>query len=83
MFLLWGLGERELSSVREAGEATMKPYYSEDGIEIFHGDCREAIRNLPAVDCVVSDPPFGVRVEDWVITYLDKYSWATPEMSNC
>lgn len=36
----------------------MKPYYSEGGIEIFHGDCREVLLTLPAVDCVITDPPY-------------------------
>lgn len=36
----------------------MKPYYQQDGITIFHGDCREI---LPALqyDCILSDPPWG------------------------
>lgn len=36
----------------------MKPYYDQDGIRIYHGDCRDA---LPiACDSVVTDPPYGV-----------------------
>jgi site-specific DNA-methyltransferase (adenine-specific) len=36
----------------------MKPYYEQDGIVIYHGDCREV--ELPSVDLVLTDPPYGV-----------------------
>jgi len=40
----------------------MDPYYSDDLVTIYHGDCREI---LPAVsyDSVVTDPPYGVNQE--------------------
>ena len=34
----------------------MKPYYEEDGVVIYHGDCREVLPNLEAVDSVITDP---------------------------
>lgn len=37
----------------------MKPYYDEDGITIYHGDCRELLP-LVAFDVIVSDPPYGI-----------------------
>src|SRR6185295_8328980 len=36
----------------------MKPYYSEDGITIFHADCRELLHTLN-VALVLTDPPYG------------------------
>ncbi len=42
----------------------MKPYYEHDGIQIFHGDCRDLLKTLPAgsVQTVVTSPPyFGLR----------------------
>lgn len=36
------------------------PYYDEDGITIFHGDCREILPHLPKVDLVLTDPPYGI-----------------------
>jgi site-specific DNA-methyltransferase (adenine-specific) len=40
----------------------MTPYYEQDGIVIYHGDCREVLPTLPAggAHVVVSDPPFGI-----------------------
>jgi len=37
----------------------MKPYYEHAGITIFHGDCREILPQLPKVDAVITDPPYG------------------------
>jgi DNA modification methylase len=37
----------------------MKPYYEQDGITIYHGDCREILPTLPKVDLVLTDPPYG------------------------
>ncbi len=39
----------------------MKPYYEQDGITIYHGDCREVMRDFDAgsVDAVVTDPPYS------------------------
>ena len=41
----------------------MKPYYQEDGITIYHGDCRKILPTLPAVDLVLTDPPYGIGVD--------------------
>jgi site-specific DNA-methyltransferase (adenine-specific) len=40
----------------------LKPYYSENGITIYHGDCREILPTLPKVDLILTDPPYGVRL---------------------
>jgi site-specific DNA-methyltransferase (adenine-specific) len=37
----------------------MKPYYDHAGITIYHGDCREILSGLAAVDMIFTDPPFG------------------------
>lgn len=43
----------------------MTPYYDHDGIEIYHGDCREVLNDLypmgtgwGAGECVIVDPPW-------------------------
>lgn len=40
----------------------MKPYYQDDSVTIFHGDCRELLPQLDAVDVVVADPPYGISL---------------------
>jgi site-specific DNA-methyltransferase (adenine-specific) len=35
----------------------VKPYYQEDGITIYHGDCREW---MPSCELLVTDPPYGI-----------------------
>ena len=36
----------------------VKPYYSDDHVTIYHGDCLELLPALPMVDLVVTDPPY-------------------------
>lgn len=36
----------------------IKPYYDHAGIQIYHGDCREVLSQLPKVDLVLTDPPY-------------------------
>lgn len=38
----------------------MTPYYSQDGIVIYHGDCREVLPCLTTPAAIVTDPPFNV-----------------------
>lgn len=37
----------------------MKPYYEQDGITIYNGDCREILPHIKA-DLVLTDPPYGI-----------------------
>jgi site-specific DNA-methyltransferase (adenine-specific) len=37
----------------------VKPYFEQDGITIYHGDCREILPTL-SVKAIVSDPPYGM-----------------------
>ena len=37
----------------------MKPYFEEDGITIYHGDCREILPTLPPCDLICTDPPYN------------------------
>lgn len=39
---------------------SIAPYYDQNGITIYHGDCREVLPTLPKVDLVLTDPPYGI-----------------------
>lgn len=40
-----------------------RPYYDEAGITIYHADCREIFPELPKVDLVLTDPPYGIGMD--------------------
>lgn len=37
----------------------MNPYYSDDFVTLYHGDCRDLLPSIEA-DVVVTDPPYGM-----------------------
>jgi site-specific DNA-methyltransferase (adenine-specific) len=40
----------------------IKPYYEEEGIVIYHGDCRDILPHIEPVDLVLTDIPFNVNL---------------------
>ena len=36
------------------------PYYEDSAVRLYLGDCREILPALPAVDLVLTDPPYGI-----------------------
>jgi DNA modification methylase len=44
----------------------MEPYYADDSVTLYHGDCLDVLPQLPSVDLVLTDPPYGV-------TYASNY----------
>ena len=42
----------------------IKPYYEENGITIYHGDCREIAPTLGCFDLLLTDPPYGISVAE-------------------
>jgi DNA modification methylase len=40
----------------------VKPYYEQDGIVIYHGDCREILPTLGTFDLLLTDPPYGIGI---------------------
>lgn len=53
----------------------MTPYYSDDLVTLYHGDCREwlAAQGDRSVDCVITDPPFDERTHNMVRTNRHGY----------
>lgn len=38
-----------------------KPYYQDDAVTIYHGDCREIVPCLGRFDLLLTDPPYGIN----------------------
>jgi site-specific DNA-methyltransferase (adenine-specific) len=36
----------------------VKPYYQDEFVTLYHGDCRDVLPSLPDVDLVLTDPPY-------------------------
>lgn len=56
----WVFHSVPTSCQQEGSNALPTPYYEQDGITIYHGDCREILPQLGPVDVVFADPPYGV-----------------------
>lgn len=37
----------------------MRPYYADDHVTIYHGDCREVLPNVSACEVLLTDPPYS------------------------
>jgi site-specific DNA-methyltransferase (adenine-specific) len=48
-----------------------EPYYKDDAVTIFHGDCREIVPDLGKFDLLLTDPPYGIgySVKPQVVGY--------------
>lgn len=40
---------------------SIEPYYQDEWATIYHGDCRGLLTDLPKVDLVLTDPPYGIK----------------------
>jgi len=50
-----------------------QPYYDEDGITLFVGDCREILPHLPAIGLILADPPYGIGYDASHSKFLNGY----------
>ena len=51
----------------------MKPYYQDEWVTIYHGDCREILPSLEKVDLVLTDPPYFLPIQSYVGTRGNGY----------
>jgi DNA modification methylase len=40
------------------------PYFQDESCTIYHGDCRELLPLVGAVDLVLTDPPYGISLQN-------------------
>jgi site-specific DNA-methyltransferase (adenine-specific) len=52
----------------------MQPYYQDEAVTIYHGDCREVLPSLAKVDLVLTDPPYGIA-DVWQGGFSAKHGW--------
>lgn len=41
----------------------MTPYYQDEAVTIYHGDCRDVLPLVGPTELVVADPPYGISYE--------------------
>ena len=39
----------------------IRPYYQDDYVTIYNADCRDILPELPKVDLLLTDPPYGIK----------------------
>lgn len=60
------------------------PYYDEDGITIYHGDCREVLPALDTFDLIFTSPPYnlGVSSGGGLLSALGNGRWARADLAH-
>lgn len=44
---------------------SIEPYYEDGVVTIYNGDARDVLPQLSAPDCVVTDPPYGIKYQGY------------------
>lgn len=50
----------------------MKPYYQDELIAVYHGDCVEILPELAGIRSIISDPPYGINLSNGNGIYKDR-----------
>ena len=62
----------------------MKPYYQDDAVTIYHGDCMEIVPTLGRFDLLLTDPPYGLGTKlhggNWG-TKAETWDYERPDMN--
>lgn len=47
---------------------SLAPYYQDDAVTLYHGDCRVVLPQLERVDHIITDPPYSehVHAKQWI-----------------
>ena len=58
----------------------IKPYYKDDYVTIYHGDCRQIVPLLGHFDLLLTDPPYGINAGKknfgkWRTSRMPKGDW--------
>lgn len=48
------------ADARLAFKPLVRPFFEDQGITIYHGDCRHIMPLLPRFDLLLTDPPYGI-----------------------
>jgi DNA modification methylase len=54
-----------------------KPYFQDDAVTIYNADCRDIIPELPKVDLVLTDPPYGLKQNAFRVKNREKLAKTT------
>jgi len=53
----------------------MKPYYQDDAVTLYCGDCREILPELPKHDLLLTDPPYGIGYAGSMKLGQSRFGW--------